>query len=128
MGHLVSMVNVGPRYERIWRASVSTLATIGVLTALVFVSPATNLAAFMVAALTMGAVCLSVGLGRDLPNADLLRVVPRGAVLGGLCVLSVCGYAAAVGVRTVALLLLVLGVSPPVVDWLRSGRPPRPVR
>jgi len=128
MGHLVSMVNVGPRYERIWRAAVGTLATIGVLTALVFVSPATNLAAFLVAALTMGAVCLSIGLGRDLPNADLLRVVPRGAVLGGLCVLAVCGYAAAVGVRTLALVLLVLGVSPPVVDWLRSGRPARPVR
>lgn len=128
MGHLVSMVNVGPRYERIWRAAVGLLATIGVLTALVFVSPATNLAAFLVAALTMGAVCLSIGLGRDLPNADLLRVVPRGAVLGGLCVLAICGYAAAVGARTVALVLLVLGVSPPVVDWLRSGRPPRPVR
>ncbi|TQJ12081.1 hypothetical protein [Kribbella jejuensis] len=128
MGHLVSMVNVGLRYERIWRAAVGLLATIGVLTALVFISPATNLAAFLVAALTMGAVCLSIGLGRDLPNADLLRVVPRGAVLGGLCVLAVCGYAAAVGARTVALLLLVVGVSPPVVDWLRSGRPPRPVR
>ncbi|MFF0269776.1 hypothetical protein [Kribbella sp. NPDC004536] len=128
MGHLVSMVNVGPRYERIWRAAVGVLATIGVLTALVFVSPATNLAAFLVAALTMGAVCLSIGLGRDLPNADLVRVVPRGAVLGGLCVLAVCGYAAAVGARTVTLVLLVLGVSPPVVDWLRSGRTPRPVR
>jgi hypothetical protein len=122
------MVNVGLRYERVWRAAVGTLATIGVIAALVFVSPSTNLAAFLVAAFTIGAVCLSVGLGRDLPNADLIRVVPRGAVLGGLCVLAVCGYAASVGTRTITLLLLVLGVSPPVVSWLRSGRPPRPVR
>ncbi|WP_344190974.1 hypothetical protein [Kribbella karoonensis] len=124
MGHLVRMVDVGLRYERIWRAAVGLLAGIGVLTALVFVSPATNLAAFLVAAFTIGAVCLSVGLGRDLPNADLLRAVPRGAVLGALCVLAICGYAAAVGARTVMLVLLVLGVSPPVVSWLRSGSAP----
>ncbi|WP_427896255.1 hypothetical protein ACQHIV_20200 [Kribbella sp. GL6] len=123
MGHLVRMVDVGPRYERIWRAAVGLLATIGVLTALVFVSPSTNLAAFLVAAFTIGAVCLSVGLGRDLPNADLLRTVPRGAVLGALCVLAICGYAAAVGARTVMLILLVLGVSPPVVTWLRATPP-----
>ncbi|MGZ0147842.1 hypothetical protein ACXJJ3_12300 [Kribbella sp. WER1] len=123
MGHLVRMVDVGLRYERIWRVAVGLLATIGVLTALVFVSPATNLAAFLVAAFTIGAVCLSIGLGRDLPNADLLRTVPRGAVLGALCVLAICGYAAAVGARTVVLVLLVAGVSPPVVSWLRSGSP-----
>jgi hypothetical protein len=128
MGHWVSMVDVGSRYERIWRAAVGVLATIGVVTSLVFVSPATNLAAFLIAAFTVGAVSLSIGLGRDLPNEDLLRVVPRGAVLGGLCVLAVCGYAAAVGARTLTLLLLVFGVSPPVVDWLRSGRPERPPR
>lgn len=123
MGHWVSMVDVGLRYERIWRAAVGLLATIGVITSLVFVSPATNLAAFLVAVFTVGAVCLSIGLGRDLPNADLLRVVPRGAVLGGLGVLAICGYAAAVGARTVMLVLLVVGVSPPVISWLRSGRP-----
>ncbi|MFD7154266.1 hypothetical protein ACFV9C_06700 [Kribbella sp. NPDC059898] len=123
MGHLVRMVDVGLRYERIWRAAVGLLATLGVLTALVFVSPSTNLAAFLVAAFTIGAVCLSVGLGRDLPNADLLRAVPRGAVLGALCVLAICGYAAAVGARTVMLVLLVLGVSPPVVSWLRTAPP-----
>jgi hypothetical protein len=122
------MVGVGLLYERIWRAAVGLLATIGVLASLVFVSPATNLAAFLVAAFTIGAVCLSVGLGRDLPNADLLRVVPRGAVIGGLCVLSVCGYAAAIGVRTLTLLLLVVGVSPPVVGWWRSGSGVKPAQ
>jgi hypothetical protein len=126
MGHWVSMVDVGLRYERIWRAAVGLLAMIGVVTSLVFVSPATNLAAFLVAVFTVGAVCLSIGLGRDLPNADLLRVVPRGAVLGGLGVLAICGYAAAVGARTVMLLLLVVGISPPVIGWLRAGRPERP--
>lgn len=126
MGHWVSMVDVGLRYERIWRAAVGLLATIGVVTSLVFVSPATNLAAFLVAVFTVGAVCLSIGLGRDLPNADLLGTVPRGAVLGGLGVLAICGYAAAVGARTVMLVLLVVGVSPPVIGWLRAGRPERP--
>ncbi|HEY3563222.1 MAG TPA: hypothetical protein VGL05_37405 [Kribbella sp.] len=128
MGHWVSMVDVRLRYERIWRAAVGSLATIGVVTSLVFVSPATNLAAFLVAAFTVGAVCLSIGLGRDLPNADLVRVVPRGAVFGGLGVLAICGYAAAVGARTVMLILLVVGVSPPVIGWLRSGRAERPAR
>ena len=122
------MVDVELRYLRIWRAAVGLLAALGVVTALVFVSPATNLAVFMVAAFTAGAVCLSVGLGRDLPTSDLLYLVPRGAVFGGLCVLAICGYAAAVGARTVTLILLMVGVSPPVVGWLRSGRADRPAR
>lgn len=122
------MVDVGLRYLRIWRAAVGLLATLGVITSLVFVSPATNLAVFFVAAFTAGAVCLSIGLGRDLPTSDLLNMIPRGAVLGGLCVLSICGYAAAIGARTVTLLLLIVGVSPPVVGWMRSGRADRPAR
>ncbi|MFF0344642.1 hypothetical protein [Kribbella sp. NPDC004875] len=128
MGHLVSMVDVELRYVRIWRAAVGVLVAIGVITSLVFVAPATNLAAFLVAGLTVGAVCLSLGLGRDLPSGDLVQMVPRWAVLGGLGVLAICGYAAAVGARTLALLLLVGGVSPPVVGWLRSGRADRPPR
>jgi hypothetical protein len=128
MGHWVGMVDVELRYVRIWRAAVGLLAAIGVVTSLVFVSPATNLAAFLVAGLTVGAVCLSVGLGRDLPSGDLLYLVPRWAVLGGLGMLAICGYATAVGTRTIALLLLVVGVSPPVVGWMRSGRADRPVR
>jgi hypothetical protein len=128
MGHWVSMVDVELRYLRIWRAAVVVLAVIGVLTSLVFVSPATNLAAFVVAAFTAGAVCLSIGLGRELPSSDLLHAVPRGAVLGGLCLLAICGYAAAIGVRTVMLLALIVGVSPPVIGWLRSGRADRPAR
>ncbi|HEY9338922.1 MAG TPA: hypothetical protein VIQ79_31020 [Kribbella sp.] len=128
MGHWVSMVDAELRYLRIWRAAVVVLAVVGVLTALVFVSPATNLAAFVVAAFTTGAIFLSIGLGRDLPSSDLLHVVPRGAVLGGLCLLAVCGYAAAIGAPTAILLLLIVGISPPVVGWLRAGRPARPAR
>ncbi|MGW7680485.1 hypothetical protein ACWGID_07075 [Kribbella sp. NPDC054772] len=128
MGHWVTMVDVELRYVRIWRAAVGLLVAIGVITSLVFVSPATNLAAFLVAGLTVGAVCLSVGLGRDLPSGDLVYLIPRWAVLGGLGVLAICGYAAAVGARTVALVFLVLGVSPPVIGWLRSGRAGRPPR
>jgi hypothetical protein len=128
MGHWVSMVDVGLRYERLWRAAVGLLATIGGVTALLFVSPATNLAVFLVAGLTIGAVSLSIGLGRDLPNADLLHLVPRAALLGGLCVVGICGYVAAVGSGTLALLLLVAGSSPPVVAWLRGSRPEQPVR
>jgi hypothetical protein len=122
------MVDVELRYLRIWRAAVVLLAVVGVLTSLVFVSPATNLAVFVVAAFTAGAVSLSAGLGRDLPSVDLLHMVPRGAVLGGLCVVSICGYAAAIGAHTVTLLLLILGVSPPVIGWLRAGRADRPAR
>ncbi|MEU8222001.1 hypothetical protein [Kribbella sp. NPDC048915] len=122
MGTGVNMVDVELRYLRIWRAAVILLAVVGVLAALVFVSPTTNLAVFVVAAFTAGALCLSIGLGRELPSSDLLSTVPRGAVLGGLGVISICGYAAAIGMRTVTLLLLVVGVSPPVVGWLRSGR------
>ncbi|WP_134001039.1 hypothetical protein [Kribbella sp. VKM Ac-2566] len=124
----MSMVDVELRYQRIWRAAVGLLAILGVVSALVFVSPGTNLVVFMIAAFTAGAICLSIGLGRDLPTSDLLNMVPRGAVLGGLCVLAICGYAAAIGVRTVTLLLLMVGVSPPVIGWLRSGRADRPAR
>jgi hypothetical protein len=127
----MNMVDVELRYSRIWRAAVGLLATIGVVASLVFVSPSTNLVAFLVAGFTAAAVCLSIGLGRDLPSADLMYLVPRWAVLGGLLVLAVCGYAAAVGARTFALMLLVVGASPPVVSWLRSGtadQPPREVR
>jgi hypothetical protein len=124
----MSMVDVELGYVRIWRAAVGLLATIGVVASLVFVSPSTNLVAFLVAAFTAAAVCLSIGLGRDLPPGDLFYLVPRWAVLGGLFVLAICGYAAAVGARTLALLLLVVGVSPPVVDWLRSGSAERPAR
>lgn len=124
----MSMVDVELGYVRIWRAAVRLLATIGVVAALVFVSPPTNLVAFLVAAFTAAAVCLSIGLGRDLPPGDLFYLVPRWAVLGGLCVLAICGYAAAVGARTLTLVLVVVGVSPPVVEWLRSGSAERPAR
>ncbi|TDW24535.1 hypothetical protein [Kribbella kalugense] len=127
----MSMVDVELGYVRIWRAAVGLLATIGVVASLVFVSPSTNLVAFLVAAFTAAAVCLSIGLGRDLPPGDLFYLVPRWAVLGGLCVLAICGYAAAVGARTLALLLLVVGSSPPVIDWLRAESParePRPIK
>ncbi|HEY4569831.1 MAG TPA: hypothetical protein VIH10_10210 [Kribbella sp.] len=110
---------VGICYFRIWRAAVGLLAAIGVVASLVFVNPETDLVAFAVAACTLGAMGLSVGLGR-VPNADLVRLIPRLAAFGGLAVLAICGYAAAVGTRTIALVLLVAGASPPVVSWLRS--------
>src|SRR4051794_29407040 len=110
---------VGIGYFRIWRAAVGLLAAIGVVALLVFVNPVTDLVAFAVAGCTLGAMGLSVGLGR-VPNADLVRLVPRVAAFGGLAVLAICGYAAAVGARTIALVLLVAGASPPVVNWLRA--------
>ncbi|MEU4195328.1 hypothetical protein AB0E69_25740 [Kribbella sp. NPDC026611] len=100
--------------------AVGLLAAIGVVASLVFVRPSTNLVAFFVAAFTAGSVCLSIGLGRDLPTPDLLRLIPRWAGLGGLVVLSICGYAAAVGDGTFALVLLIACSSPPVVGWLYS--------
>jgi hypothetical protein len=113
---------VGRGYLRTWRVAVGLLATVGVVASLVLVRPSTNLVAFLVAAFTAGSVCLSIGLGRDLSTPELARLVPRGAGIGGLAVLAICGYAAAAGAETFLLVLLVAGCSPPVVGWLR-GRP-----
>ncbi|MFI6831601.1 hypothetical protein ACIBG5_31175 [Kribbella sp. NPDC050241] len=106
---------VGLRYSQIWRAAAGLLAAIGVIASLVFVSPATNLAALLISTMTVGAVYVSFGLARELPAAELIRAAPRWAGLGGLLVLAICGYAAAVGAETLVLLALLVATSPPIV-------------
>ena len=106
---------VGLRYSQIWRTAAVLLATIGVIASLVFVSPATNLVALLISTITAGAVYVSIGLARELPAAELIRAAPRWAGLGGLLVLAICGYAAAVGVETLVLLGLLVATSPPIV-------------
>jgi hypothetical protein len=112
-------------YDRIWRAAVVLLATIGLAAAIVFVSLSTNLMAFLLAAVVAGAAAVQVGLARELPSADLIRSTPRLAVVGGLLVLAICGFAAAVGLETLVLVGLIIMSSPPVVSRLRpAGRQP----
>ncbi|WP_405056653.1 hypothetical protein OG474_28430 [Kribbella sp. NBC_01505] len=109
---------VGTRYFRIWRAAVGALAGIGVLTALVFIAPGPNLAAFVLAAFMSGAIFVGLGLSRELPPADVFRAAPRWAAAGGGCGLAIIGYGAAVGLEVLLLLLLIAGTAPPVVAWL----------
>jgi hypothetical protein len=118
------------RYDRIWRAAVVLLATIGLAAAIVFVGLSTNLVAFLVAAAVAGAAALQVGLARELPSADLIRSTPRLAVLGGLLVLAICGFAAAVGLETLVLVGLIITLSPPVLARLRPAarQPAEPMR
>ncbi|MEV0802426.1 hypothetical protein AB0I34_32335 [Kribbella sp. NPDC050281] len=106
---------VGLRYSQIWRTAAGLLAAIGVIASLVFVSPATNLVFLLVSTITVGAVYVSFGLARELPAAELIRAAPRWAGLGGLLVLAISGYAAAVGAETLVLLALLVATSPPIV-------------
>jgi len=121
---------LGRRYLRIWRTAVVSLAVTGVVASLVFVTPAVDLVAFLIAGFTAGAVYLSSGLARELSAAELLRSTPRWAGLGGLVVLAICGYGAAVGLDTFLLLMLIAATSPPVLGRFvpreDSGEPEPP--
>ncbi|TCC45089.1 hypothetical protein E0H75_31755 [Kribbella capetownensis] len=117
---------VGLRYGQIWRTAAGLLAAIGVIASLVFVSPASNLVAFLISAITVGAVYFSFGLARELPPAELIRAAPRWAGLGGLLVLAACGYGAAVGAETLVLLALLIATSPPII--VRIWPMPKPAR
>jgi hypothetical protein len=116
IGHLGLMVEcLGRRYLRIWRAAVVVLTGIGVVASLLFVSPAIDLAAFLVAAFTTGTLGLGLGLARELTTVELARSSSRWAVLAGLVVLAICGYGAAVGLDTLVLLVLIAVTAPPVL-------------
>lgn len=109
---------VDSRYGRIWRTAVGLLAVIGLAAALVFVSPKGNLVGFLIAFFVAGMVHLSVGIAREEPNAQLLRSTPAWATLAGLVVLSICGYAAAVGLATLLLIGVIGATSPVAVSQL----------
>ncbi|TDD57973.1 hypothetical protein E1263_21155 [Kribbella antibiotica] len=108
---------VGMRYYRVWRAAVAALAGMGVVTALVFVAPGPNLAVFVFAGFTAGALSVSLGLSWEQPSAEVFRAAPRWAALGGGVAVAIIGYGAAVGVEVLLLLLVIAGTSPPVVAW-----------
>jgi len=110
---------VDSRYGRIWRTAVGLLAVLGLAAAVVFVRPSANLVGFLVAFFVAGLIYLSVGIAREEPNAQLIRATPAWATLAGLVVLSICGYAAAVGPQTLLLIALVIGTSPIALSHLR---------
>ncbi|GAB3931323.1 hypothetical protein GCM10029976_035060 [Kribbella albertanoniae] len=109
---------VGVRYSRIWRAAVGALAGIGVLAALVLVSPGPNLATFLLAAFMAGSIAISFGLSCEQPPAQVFRAAPRWAALAGVSTVASLGYGVAAGSEVLLLLLLVAGTSPPVAAWL----------
>ena len=109
------------RYGRIWRTAVGLLAVIGLAAALVFVSPKGNLVGFLIAFFVAGMVHLSVGIAREVPSLQLSRTTPAWATLAGLVVLSICGYAAAVGLGTLLLLGVIAATSPVAVGHLRPA-------
>jgi hypothetical protein len=115
--------DLGSRYRRIWGSAVRVLAAIGVAAAFVFVGWATDAVTFLMAAVMVGSIYLSIGLARELEPATLIRSVPAWAARAGLVALSVCGYAAAVGVETFWLVVLVVASSPPVLArlWPRTA-------
>lgn len=108
----------GTRYCRVWRAAAAALAGVGVVTALVFVAPGPNLAAFLFAAFSAGAVWMSLAMSSARPSDEVLRAALRWAALGGGLAVATLGYAVAVGGEVLLLLLLVAGTSPPVVGWI----------
>jgi type IV secretory pathway VirB10-like protein len=109
-------------YRRGWRTAVVILAALGLVTALVFVGWSTNVVAFLMGGTLVASVHLSVGLAQERQASDLMRDVLRFATRAGLCVVAVVGYATAIGLGTLWLLLLIGITSPPVVSWLWPQR------
>ncbi|MFB6719079.1 hypothetical protein ACFCV3_02920 [Kribbella sp. NPDC056345] len=106
------------RYSRVWRAAVGALAGIGVLAALVLVSPGPNLATFLLAAFMAGSISISFGLSCERPPAQVFRQAPQWAALAGVSTVASLGYGVAAGSEVLLLILLVAGTSPPVAAWL----------
>jgi hypothetical protein len=107
----------GP-YRRGWRTAVLVLAALGLVTAVVFVGWSTNVVAFLMGATLVAAIYLSVGLAQERQPSELVRDVLRWATRAGLGVVAIVGYATAIGMGTVWLLLLIAITSPPLVSWL----------
>ena len=106
------------RYDGIWRTAVGVLAAIGVVAALVLVSPGPVLATFAFVAFLSAAISLSFGLSADCPPDEVFRAAPRWAALGGGCAVATLGYGVAAGAEVLLLLLVVAGTAPPVAAWL----------
>jgi hypothetical protein len=120
-GHRMGMVE-SVRYRQGWRTAVVVLAVVGVLTAFVFIGLSTIVVAFLMGGIMVGSVHLSVGLAQEREIPALIREVLMWAGRAGLVMVAICGYAAAVGLATLPLLLLIAATSPPVIGWLYASR------
>jgi hypothetical protein len=101
---------------------VVVLAAVGVMTAFVFIGLSTIVVAFLMGGIMVGSVHLSVGLAQERDIPGLIREVLLWASRAGLVMVAICGYAAAVGLATLPLLLLIAATSPPVIGWLYASR------
>ncbi|TCO26244.1 hypothetical protein EV652_107135 [Kribbella steppae] len=116
-------------YRRGWRTAVVILAALGLLTAVVFVGWSTNVVAFLMGGTLVASVHLSIGLAQEKQPSELIRVVLQWAARAGACVVAIVGYATAIGMGTLWLLLLIVLTSPALVSRLwpqaaASGRRP----
>jgi hypothetical protein len=109
-------------YRRGWRTAVVVLAALGLVTALVFVGWSTNVVAFLMGGTLVASVHLSVGLAQERQASDLIPDVLRLAGRAGLCVVAIVGYATAIGLGTLWLLLLVGVTAPALVSRLWPER------
>ena len=116
----------GP-YRRGWRTAVVILAALGLLTAVVFVGWSTNLVAFLMGGTLVASVHLSIGLAQEKPPSELVRVVLQWAARAGACVVAIVGYATAIGIGTLWLLVLIAVTSPALVSrlWPQAAGPGR---
>jgi hypothetical protein len=106
----------------VWRVAASVLGIVGVVSALILVSPPTILLTFLLVLGVIGSIHLSISLAcEDTPRA--LRNTVRIAALAAVAVLSVVGYAAAAGPATIPLVLAVLVTSPPALAYFAGGTP-----
>lgn len=111
------------RYDGIWRTAVGVLAAIGLIAALVLVSPGPILATFAFVAFLSAAISVSFGLSADHPPAQVFRAAPRWAALGGGSAVATLGYGVAAGAEVLLLLLVITATAPPVGTWLGWLRP-----
>lgn len=93
------------RYGRgLWMVGVSCLAAIGLAAALVFIDWGSLLIAFVVTVGVIAPVHLSIAMVTEDLSYGLLRLVFRWGVRAAALVLTVCGYAASIGLFTLPLL------------------------
>jgi hypothetical protein len=115
-------------YRRGWRTAVMILVGLGLVTAFVFVGLSTIVVAFLMGGTLVASVHLSVGLAQERKTAELVRDVLGWAGRAGLCVVAITGYATAVGIGTLWLIVLLAITSPPLVNWLWPRSKPERVR
>lgn len=93
------------RYGRgLWTVGVFCLAAVGLAAVLVFIDWATVLIVFAVTVGVIAPLHLSIALVTEDLSYGLLRLVFSWSVRAAALVLTICGYAASIGLATVPLL------------------------